>query len=75
MRLHVTNALNAEQLDLTVVYNKYEPIKTSIGESLLNFATGEHVKGIETIEEMLLTDTSLIAIGEIIINNDGRFIY
>ncbi|XP_071946349.1 mitochondrial ubiquitin ligase activator of NFKB 1-like [Antedon mediterranea] len=64
---HVTadEAIVATGLTLDVVHDSFEPIRSSLGDSLVNWATGEKIKGYQEVEEMLPVGSLLTGIGEI----------
>ncbi|XP_033099542.1 mitochondrial ubiquitin ligase activator of NFKB 1-like [Anneissia japonica] len=64
---HVTvdEALVATGLTLDVIHDKFEPIRSSLGDNLVNWATGEKIKGYQELEEMLPVDSFITGIGEI----------
>lgn len=63
--------LSAEKLELKVIHDKLEPVSSSVADSLVQWATGDKTKGFQTIEEMLPVGTTLTAIGEITVTDDG----
>lgn len=67
----VMDPLSAEKLELKVIHDKLEPVSSSVADSLVQWATGDKTKGFQTIEEMLPVGTTLTAIGEITVTDDG----
>lgn len=69
-RVIVDEPLQATGLDYTQIYNKYEPVhSSSISANIVEWATGEKVKGIQTVEEGLLEGTTLTAVGKVTLRN------
>ena len=71
LRVSVCEPLKAHNLNLTTVYNKYEPSNSNAASKMLDLLFGHHVIGIQTIEKMLLPDTKLTAIGKVVLH-DGH---
>ena len=63
--------LSAEQLELKVIHDKFEPVTSTVAESLVQWASGDKTKGFQTIEQMLAVGTTLTGIGEITLTDDG----
>ena len=61
----VLDPLWAEELELTTIYDKFEPVTTTLAENVLNIAAGDRIKGYQTTEKMLLEGTKLTGIGEL----------
>lgn len=69
--VNVMEPLSAEQLTLKVIHDKFEPVSSSVAESLVQWASGDKTKGFQTIEQMLPVGTTLTGIGEITLTDDG----
>lgn len=67
----VIEPLSAEELQLKVIHDKFEPVSSSVAESLVQWASGDKTKGFQTIEQMLPVGTTLTGIGEITLTDDG----
>lgn len=67
----VMDPLLAEHLQLKVIHDKFEPVSSSVADSLVQWATGDKTKGFRTVEEMLPVGTTLTGIGEITLADDG----
>lgn len=67
----VMDPLSAEELQLKVIHDKFEPVSSSVAESLVQWASGDKTKGFQTIEQMLPVGTTLTGIGEITLTDDG----
>ena len=67
----VMEPLLAEKLQLKVTHDKFEPVFSSVADSLVQWATGDKTKGFQTVEEMLPVGTTLTGIGEISLVSDG----
>ena len=65
VRVHVSQPLSASGLELETIYDNYVASNTDITRGLLEFATGEKIKGLQTIEKMLVLATELTGIGKI----------
>lgn len=63
--------LSAESLQLKVIHDKFEPVASTVAESLVQWASGDKTKGFQTIEQMLPVGTTLTGIGEITLTDDG----
>ena len=62
----VDEPLSASGLEYNRIYNKYEPLnKGSVSTSIVEWASGEKTKGIQTIEDGLLEGTALTAVGKL----------
>ena len=69
-RVVVDEPLSASGLEYNRVYDHYEPLKlSSVSDNLIQWATGEKAKGIQTIEDGLLEGTSLTAVGKVTLRN------
>ena len=71
MLVKVMEPLSAEKLELKVIHDKFEPVSSTVAESLVQWASGDKTKGFQTIEEMLPVGTTLTGIGEITLTDDG----
>ncbi|XP_070572263.1 mitochondrial ubiquitin ligase activator of NFKB 1-like [Ptychodera flava] len=66
----VDEPLEARGLDLDTVYDKFSPVGSTFGESLVNWATGEKTKGYQDIEKLLPVGTVLTGIGKLTLEKD-----
>ena len=71
IRVSVHNPLKAQDLKLSTVYDKYKSVSNKAADKVLSFLTGYQVMGIQTVEKMLLPDTKLTAIGQVVLH-DGQ---
>ncbi len=69
--VQVTDIKEATELDLEVTYNKFEPASSSLTDHIWGWIVGNRQKGIQSTEHMLLDDTKLTAIGEVVLNKDN----
>ena len=67
----VMEPLSAEELQLKVIHDKFEPVTSTVAESLVQWASGDKTKGFQTVEQMLHVGTTLTGIGEISLTDDG----
>lgn len=72
IKVAVEHPLKAEHLELTTEFHHYEPSQTAVTDKLINFVTGECVKGIEKSEEFLLNKTKLTAIGLVTLERNNK---
>lgn len=72
IKVNVQNPRSAYTLKLSKISDNYGPIGASAGERVLDYVTGEQIKGIQTVEKMLLVNSALTAIGEVSLTPDGR---
>ena len=70
IKVHVCDVLKAENLELSSIYDVYEPSATSITQGVIDFVSGDRVRGMQTVEEMLLVGTKLVGVGQIVLVND-----
>ncbi|XP_002733890.1 mitochondrial ubiquitin ligase activator of NFKB 1-like [Saccoglossus kowalevskii] len=61
----VDDPLEASGLDLDTVYDQFQPVESSLGESIVNWASGEKTKGYEEIEKLLPVGTVLTGLGKL----------
>ncbi|XP_065663749.1 mitochondrial ubiquitin ligase activator of nfkb 1 isoform X2 [Hydra vulgaris] len=73
VKVHVCDVLKAENLKLSTIYDIYEPSPSSITQGVIDFVAGDRVRGMETVEEMLLIGTKLVGVGQIVLV-DGKHI-
>ena len=69
--VRVLEPLSAENLQLKVIFDKFEPVSNSVTESLVQWASGDKTKGFQTVEEILPVGTTLTGVGEITLTDDG----
>lgn len=67
----VMEPLSAQNLELKVIHDKFEPVSSTVADSLVQWVTGDKTKGFQTVEEMLPVGMTLTGIGEITLNEDG----
>lgn len=59
-------------LEYNIIYDKYEPLNSSsVSATIMEWASGEKTKGIETIEAGLLEETALTAVGKLTLEHGG----
>ncbi|XP_077996229.1 mitochondrial ubiquitin ligase activator of NFKB 1-like [Glandiceps talaboti] len=66
----VDQPLDASGLNLETIYDKFAPIEASLGQSIVNWATGEKTKGYEEIEKILPVGTMLTGLGKLTLENE-----
>ncbi|GFS56702.1 mitochondrial ubiquitin ligase activator of NFKB 1 [Nephila pilipes] len=69
--IEIINPFLAEELVLNEVFNDYRKYDESFGETIIGFLSREHTVGIKEVENMLLENTSLTAIGKLTIENEN----
>ncbi|GFY46161.1 mitochondrial E3 ubiquitin protein ligase 1 [Trichonephila inaurata madagascariensis] len=69
--IEIINPFLAEELVLKEVYNNYRKYDESFGETIIGFLSREHTVGIKEVENMLLENTTLTAIGKLTIENEN----
>lgn len=69
--IEVINPFLAEELVLNEVFNDYRKYDESFGETIIGFLSREHTVGIKEVENMLLENTTLTAIGKLTIENEN----
>lgn len=67
--MNVDEPLAASGLDYNIVYDKYDPVNASVSENLVQWASGEKTKGIQTVEDAILEGTTLTAVGQVRLTN------
>ncbi|MBN3301325.1 MUL1 ligase, partial [Amia calva] len=67
--VRVTRPLESMDLDLEMVYENFHPAVQSFSDTLGNYLSGEHSKGIKETEEMLKVGESIMGVGELILDN------
>ena len=61
---------NAYELDLEVTYDKFDPAPNSLGDHVWGWVIGDRSKGVQSTEKMLVNNTELTAIGELVKSGD-----
>jgi len=69
--VEVVDALKADILDLHTIHDQYQPVQQSVTEVILGFFLGEHSKGFQQIESMLVEGTVITGIGELVWKHGG----
>ncbi|XP_054710683.1 mitochondrial ubiquitin ligase activator of nfkb 1-like [Uloborus diversus] len=69
--VEVIDPLVAEELDIPVIYNEFTSHQETFGEALVDFFRGERTVGIQNIERVLIEDTNLTAVGQLVIEDDA----
>ncbi|CAB4018219.1 Mitochondrial ubiquitin ligase activator of NFKB 1 [Paramuricea clavata] len=65
-RVIVDEPLSMSGLEYSRIYNKYDPLNSlSVSTNIVQWASGEKTKGIQTIEDGLLDGTALTAVGKV----------
>ncbi|KAM4015028.1 LOW QUALITY PROTEIN: mitochondrial ubiquitin ligase activator of NFKB 1 [Anomaloglossus baeobatrachus] len=67
--IRVIKPLEAAELDLETVYEKFHPAVQSFTNVLGHFITGERPKGIQETEEMLKVGATVTGVGELVLDN------
>ncbi|XP_056398281.1 mitochondrial ubiquitin ligase activator of NFKB 1 [Hyla sarda] len=67
--VRVIKPLDAAELDLETVYEKFHPAVQSFTNVLGHFITGERPKGIQETEEMLKIGATVTGVGELVLDN------
>ncbi|KAM9299596.1 mitochondrial ubiquitin ligase activator of NFKB 1 [Gastrophryne carolinensis] len=67
--VRVLRPLDAAELDLETVYEKYHPALQSFSDTIGHFLTGERPKGVQETEEMLRLGAGLTGVGELVLDN------
>lgn len=70
-KVRVQNHISA-YTQLSKISDKYEPYEASFIERFIAYFIGEQIKGIQTVEKMLLANSALTAIGEVSLMPDGQ---
>jgi len=72
IRVSVQKPLEADELNLTTVYDKYRPSEATAADKVVDFLfSNKHVVGVQSIEKMLLPNAQLTAIGQVVLH-DGH---
>lgn len=69
IRVKVDEPLTASGLEYNVIFDKYDPVSASVSENLVQWASGEKTKGIQTVEDAILEGTTLTAVGQVKMTN------
>uniref|UniRef100_A0A1B6M0Y3 RING-type E3 ubiquitin transferase n=1 Tax=Graphocephala atropunctata TaxID=36148 RepID=A0A1B6M0Y3_9HEMI len=69
--VEVQDVLQADELHLDTVYNKYDRTIHSLAGNLWSFFFGVRQYGVQTTEEMLKEGTIVTGIGDLIMSSDG----
>lgn len=67
--IRVIKPLDAAELDLETVYEKFHPAVQSLTNVLGHFITGERPKGMQETEEMLKIGATVTGVGELVLDN------
>ncbi len=69
-RVIVDEPLSTSGLEYNRIYDKYDPLNSlSMSANIVQWASGEKTKGIQTIEDGLLEGTGLTAVGTVTLRN------
>ncbi|XP_054912658.1 mitochondrial ubiquitin ligase activator of NFKB 1 [Poeciliopsis prolifica] len=68
--VRVMHPLNAAELDLETTYEKFHPTNQSLFNFIRQFISGEQLKGIHQLEEMLRLGDAVTGVGELVLDND-----
>ncbi|KAG8200206.1 hypothetical protein JTE90_024985 [Oedothorax gibbosus] len=68
--VEINDPFSAEELVLSEIFDDFKKYDESFGEAVLGLLSREHVVGIREVENMLLEDTSLTAIGKLTLDNE-----
>lgn len=69
LAVRVMKPLEAAELDLETVYEKFHPAVQSLTNALGQFLTGERPKGVQETEEMLQIGARVTGVGELVLDN------
>lgn len=67
--VRVMKPLEAAELSLETVYEKFHPSVQSFTDVIGHYISGERPKGIQETEQMLKVGTALTAVGELVLDN------
>ncbi|XP_069803297.1 mitochondrial ubiquitin ligase activator of NFKB 1 [Dendropsophus ebraccatus] len=67
--IRVIKPLDAAELELETVYEKFHPAVQSFTNVLGHFITGERPKGVQETEEMLKIGATVTGVGELVLDN------
>nr|XP_005988767.1 PREDICTED: mitochondrial ubiquitin ligase activator of NFKB 1 isoform X2 [Latimeria chalumnae] len=68
--IRVVKPLDAVELDLETVYEKFHPVAQSFTDVLGHYLSGERPKGIKETEEMLKVGATMTGVGELVLDNN-----
>lgn len=68
--IRVLKPMEAGELDLETVYEKFHPSVQSFTDSIGHYFSGERPKGILETEEMLKVGTTVTAVGEVVLDHE-----
>ncbi|KFM63036.1 Mitochondrial ubiquitin ligase activator of nfkb 1, partial [Stegodyphus mimosarum] len=66
--VEIVDPLMAEELMLPTIYDEFTMHEDTIGEAVFSFFRGERTVGVQEIENMLMEDSTLTAVGKLIID-------
>lgn len=69
LAVRVMKPLEATELDLETVYEKFHPTVQSFTNALGHLLTGERPKGVQETEEMLRIGAAVTGVGELVLDN------
>ncbi|XP_040182715.1 mitochondrial ubiquitin ligase activator of NFKB 1 [Rana temporaria] len=69
LAVRVVKPLEATELDLETVYEKFHPTVQSFTNALGHLLTGEQPKGVQETEEMLRIGAAVTGVGELVLDN------
>ncbi|XP_001504389.2 mitochondrial ubiquitin ligase activator of NFKB 1 [Equus caballus] len=69
--VRVLKPLDALDLGLETVYEKYHPLVQSFTDVIGHYISGERPKGIQETEEMLKVGAALTGVGELVLDNNA----
>ena len=64
----------AFDIDLDVIYDKFDPASNSLSDHVMGWVIGDRQKGVQFTENMLVNGTDLTAIGELVLNTTDKSI-
>ncbi|NXH11244.1 MUL1 ligase, partial [Bucco capensis] len=67
--VRVLKPLEASELSLETVYEKFHPSVQSFTDAIGHYLSGERPKGIQETEQMLRVGTALTGVGELVLDN------
>ena len=74
IKVAVKEPLSASGLTYNVIYDRYEPVNSSVSENIVQWASGEKTKGIQTVEDAILEGTTLTAVGRVKLENGSLLV-
>ena len=67
--VEVSDFAQASQLDLDVTYSNFDTAPNTLSDHVWGWVVGDRSKGVQSTEEMLLINTDLTGVGELVLKN------